>query len=175
LAEHGELFDFVARTGKFSEPLARHLFQQILQALFACYQKGIAHRDLKPENLLIGNGYKLLLADFGFSSLLSKHKNKKGMLGKLNTYLGTEAYMAPEIHLRLDYNGTSVDLFAAAIILFVMVSGAPPFEEAKPSDNFYKWLCTNKYSEFWDTHKSTCNYSNEFIDLMNAMLAFDPT
>ena len=70
----------------------------------------------------------LKVADFGFSSCL---KGKKGE-GKLKTYLGTESYMAPEIHLRIDYNGGVVDLFAAAIILFVMVSGTPPFDQAKP-------------------------------------------
>ena len=40
--------------------------------------------------------------------------------------------MAPEIHLGLEYNGTSVDLFAAAIILFIMCAGTPAFEMAKP-------------------------------------------
>ena len=62
----------------------------------------------------------------------------KRNIGKLKTYLGTEAYMAPELHLGLEYNGTSVDLFAAAIILFVMVSGTPPFDLANPNDDFYK-------------------------------------
>lgn len=117
----------------------------------------------------------MLLADFGFSSLLSKNKGRKGKEGKLSTFLGTEAYMAPEIHLRLDYNGTSVDLFAAAIILFVIVSGVPPFEQATPTDQFYRCLCTNKYSEFWSAHREVNQYSNEFVDLMNSMMAFDPT
>ena len=46
--------------------------------------------------------------------------------------------MAPEIHLKLPYSGTSVDLFAAAIILFIMVSGTPPFTMANPTDAYYK-------------------------------------
>ena len=40
--------------------------------------------------------------------------------------------MAPEIHLNLPYSGVAVDLFAAAIILFIMVSGTPPFAKADP-------------------------------------------
>jgi serine/threonine protein kinase len=72
--------------------------------------------------------------------------------GKLKTYLGTESYMAPEIHLGIQYNGAAVDLFAASIILFIMVSGIPAFDYAKPNDDFYKCLCTNKHQTFWDYH-----------------------
>jgi len=38
--------------------------------------------------------------------------------------------MAPEIHLKQAYSGKSVDLFAAAIILFIMVAQHPPFTTA---------------------------------------------
>lgn len=72
--------------------------------------------------------------------------------GKLNTYLGTETYMAPEIHLKLPYSGVSVDLFAAGIILFIMYSGTPPFNKADPKDNYFKQLCTNKHDLFWYAH-----------------------
>jgi len=40
--------------------------------------------------------------------------------------------MAPEIIMRLPYNGAQVDLFAAAVILFIMVAGHPPFNRADP-------------------------------------------
>jgi serine/threonine protein kinase len=175
LAEYGELFDFISLTGKFPETIARALFRQLLEGLFACYQHGVTHRDLKPENILVGRDFKLKIADFGFSTFLNKHKDDKNVqLGKLQTQAGTESYMAPEIHLGLDYNGATVDLFSAAIILFVMVTGCPPFEYAKPADDFYKCLCTNKHKTFWESHLQDCDLSPEFIDLMNTMLAFDP-
>jgi len=154
--------------------MARALFRQMLEGLFACYQRGVTHRDLKPENILVGNGYKLKLADFGFSTFLNKYKHDPNKVGKLSTQVGTESYMAPEIHLGLDYNGATVDLFSAAIILFVMVTGAPPFEFATPQDDFYKCICTNKHKTFWISHLQDCNMSKEFISLMNTMLAFDP-
>jgi len=50
---------------------------------------GFAHMDIKLENILVSNEGHLKLCDFGFSTFVSNLVTKK---------LGTEAYMAPEIH-----------------------------------------------------------------------------
>lgn len=169
LATGGELFEYVANTGRFKEEVARTYFHQIIEALDYCHSKGVAHRDLKPENLLFDDKYNLKIADFGFSTFLNR---------QLNTVLGTESYMAPEIHLRMPYEGPVVDLFAAAIILFIMYSGTPPFTKADPKEPYYKLLCTNKADTFWNAHAkhkpSKDFYSDSFKDLMTSMLALDP-
>ena len=112
LALGGELFDYVATGGRFPEPVARYYFGQLLNALEYIHSKGVSHRDLKPENLLFDENFMLKVADFGFSSSASVNQ----------TRLGTESYMAPEIHLGQEYSGAVVDLFASAIILFIMVT-----------------------------------------------------
>lgn len=89
----GQLFDFVADTGKFSEKVARTYFHQMMNGLHYLHQKGYAHRDIKPENILLSQLYILKIADFGFSCQL-KGKDNSGIL---HTKLGTEGYMAPEI------------------------------------------------------------------------------
>ena len=63
----GEIFDFVAVSGAFSEEQARYFFSQFMEGLLHCHNKGFAHRDLKPENLLLGKDYDLKIADFGFA------------------------------------------------------------------------------------------------------------
>ena len=68
LANGGELFTFIADTGRFSEPVARYYFKQLLEGLEYCHNKGVAHRDLKLENLLIDEQFKVRIADFGFST-----------------------------------------------------------------------------------------------------------
>jgi len=123
LAQGGELFDYIANSGRFEEPVARYFFRQFMLGLDYVHNNGFAHRDLKPENLLLDNQYNLKIADFGFAAPI---EGKDGE-GNLTSRLGTLNYMAPEIHLRHPYQGRQVDLFAAAIILFVMVSGHPPF------------------------------------------------
>lgn len=81
----GELFDFIAETGKFSEKVTRTYFHQMMNGLHYMHSKGYAHRDIKPENILLGRDFTLKLADFGFSCLL---KGKDGS-GILHTKLGT--------------------------------------------------------------------------------------
>jgi len=48
--------------------------------------------------------------------------------------------MAPEQHQRKPYDGKSIDIFAAGIILFVMVARHPPFNKAVANDQFYKFI-----------------------------------
>jgi serine/threonine protein kinase len=98
--------------------------------------------------------------------------------GFLHTVLGTESYMAPEIHAKKPYKGNEVDLFAAAIILFIMYAGTPPFNKADTKDAYYKLLTTGRYDVFWNAHsKHKPNkdfFSPEFKDLIARMLAEDP-
>ena len=179
LAPGGELFEFVADSGKFSEEVARTYFRIIVETLEYCHGQGIAHRDMKPENLLFDANFQLKIADFGFATALAGKDNS----GQLHTILGTESYMAPEIHMKKPYSGPSVDLFATGIILFILISGTPPFAKADPkSDPHYKLICAGRNDVFWKAHERSKTkppgqenfYSLEFRDLMNALLALDP-
>lgn len=90
-AAGGELFDYVADSGRFEEKVARSYFGQLMNGLFHVHQMGFVHRDLKPENLLLSDKYELKIADFGFST----HKGGKMNNGVLKSGLGTPGYMAP--------------------------------------------------------------------------------
>lgn len=172
LCPNGELFDVLFETGRFQEKIARGLFSQLIAGISACHSAGITHRDLKPENVLFDSNFRLKIADFGFAVVICGRDGS----GMLHSYRGTEAYMAPEILARRPYNGISVDLFAAGIILFIMMSQNPPFSRASPTDPYYSQLA-NGNARFWDIHSrnkpSDC-YSKEFRSLIQSMLAMDP-
>lgn len=175
LANGGELFDFIAISGRFPEDLARFYFKQFMDGLYHCHQAGITHRDLKPENLLLDNKYVLKIADFGFAAPIEGRDGS----GNLNTKLGTLNYMAPEIHLKMPYQGASVDIFAAAIILFIMVAQHPPFTTAQPQDPFYKCIAANRSDVFWKIHSKNKPgkedfFSKDFKDFIEKMMSLDP-
>jgi serine/threonine protein kinase len=98
--------------------------------------------------------------------------------GKLHTRLGTQSYMAPEIHLGKPYTGQSVDLFAAAIILFIMMSQRPPFASANPKDPHYSLLAAGRSDLFWKAHNAADSgssiYSTEFKSLFEQMTQLNP-
>jgi serine/threonine protein kinase len=89
----GELFDYVANSGAFSEKICRYYFKQMLLSLHYIHKNGFSHRDLKPENILLDENYDLKLVDFGFAAPL---EGRDGT-GFNRSLIGTPGYMAPEI------------------------------------------------------------------------------
>lgn len=126
--------------------------------------------------MLLSENFELKIADFGFAAPVEGRDGQ----GYLYTKLGTHNYMAPEIHLKQGYIGREVDLFASAIILFIMVVGHPPFTSAQANDPFYKCIANNRSDIFWRTHaKNKPNGANfispELKDLLNCMWQLEPT
>lgn len=136
------------------------------------HERGFAHRDIKAENLLLTAAFTLKAADFGFSCLI---KGRAGT-GELRTRLGTQGYMAPEIGCR-HYDGRKTDVFAAAVVLFIIYAGSPPFENANSCDPFYNLIREKRFNLFWKVHsrKRPPNFFSEaFKDLVQRMLACEP-
>jgi len=167
LAPKGELFDYLMYTKKFEEVQANALFKQLIAGLEAMHKKGIAHRDLKPENVLFDNQFNLKLADFGFAYVFQKGEGPKTAM---RTELGTKGYMAPEIINNKKYT-EKADIFAAGVILFIMLAGFPPFQNAVAKDWWFDKLMKGKYKLFWMAHERTAKFSQNAKDILQKMLA----
>lgn len=144
----------------------------MMNGLYYLHKSGFAHRDLKPENVLLSHDFVLKIADFGFSTILAG-KDKSGVL---HTNLGSEGYKAPEI-MKKNYSGTQTDIFAAGVILFIMLKGTPPFEAATPENRIYGLIKEKNYKKFWKLHsqRHPKMFSESFKDLFIGMVAFDPS
>jgi 5'-AMP-activated protein kinase catalytic alpha subunit len=171
----GELFDFVALGGRLTEDQARYYFLQLLDGLNFMHKQGYTHRDLKPENLILDKEFTLKITDMGFAAPI---RGRDGS-GLLHTQLGTASYMAPEIHLGKPYEGAKVDLFASAIILFVILTQRPPFSSANPQDPHYRLIAAKRSDIFWQAHAEAEDgndiYTPEFKDLFEKMMSLNPT
>ncbi|XP_031130285.1 CBL-interacting serine/threonine-protein kinase 20 [Ipomoea triloba] len=121
----GELFDKVAK-GRLKEETARKYFQQLIAAVDFCHSRGVYHRDLKPENLLLDEMGNLKVSDFGLSALAESRRQD----GLLHTTCGTPAYVAPEVITKRGYDGEKADIWSCGVILFVLLAGYLPFQDA---------------------------------------------
>ena len=170
----GELFAHIYHTGIFEEAQCRYFFKQILSGIGFMHRAGFSHRDLKPENIVLDHNFDCKVVDFGFAAPLEGRDGS----GFQRTFRGTLAYMAPEILNREAYQGDSVDLFALGCILFVMRSGAMPFDKtAQSNDEIYKFFAINRVDKYWATHeqgKEPGYFSAEFKDLISQLLHYTP-
>lgn len=118
----GDLFDAITRVTRFSENQSRVMIKHLASAMAYLHSMSIVHRDIKPENLLVeldANGYvtELKLADFGLACEVTE---------PLFAVCGTPTYVAPEILMETGY-GLKIDVWAAGIILYILLCGFPPF------------------------------------------------
>ncbi|XP_048132679.1 CBL-interacting serine/threonine-protein kinase 9 isoform X2 [Rhodamnia argentea] len=135
----GELFDKIARHGRLREDEARRYFQQLIDAVDYCHSRGVYHRDLKPENLLLDTYGVLKVSDFGLSTFSKKED------GLLHTACGTPNYVAPEVLTNNGYDGTSSDIWSCGVILFVLMAGYLPFDEANVIA-LYRKICNADFA-----------------------------
>ncbi|KMS95385.1 hypothetical protein BVRB_008780 [Beta vulgaris subsp. vulgaris] len=121
LCSGGELFDRIVGKGGFSEKEAAVIFRQVVNVVHVCHFMGVMHRDLKPENFLLVNkdaDSPLKITDFGLSVFIEEGKVYKELVG-------SAYYVAPEV-LQRRY-GKEIDVWSAGVILYILLSGVPPF------------------------------------------------
>jgi serine/threonine protein kinase len=168
--KNGELFDFIffPKSG-FGEDCSRLIFLSILDGMDAIHKAGVVHRDLKTENIMVSEDFTVKIADFGFAAV----KEGRDGQGLLYTWLGTPNYAAPELHSKTPYYGICNDIFAMAVTLFVITTGAMPFKQATPQDAHYHYIFKNDYQGYWK--KRGLKLSPAFMDLFNNLVANDHT
>jgi serine/threonine protein kinase len=154
-APGGELFDILYYTSALEPTIARTYFRQFIHGLEACHSAGVAHRDLKPQNLLLDAKFNLKICDFGLSKVFESDNDTV----MKTTYVGTRGYQAPELLLNRPYD-LGCDVFSAGVVLFILLTGYPPFEEARKSDRWFRPLAKESYKRFWDLHQG-CPISDD--------------
>lgn len=127
LCVEGSLETLVAASGALPEPTVRRYTQQLLAAVIQLHGRSIAHRDIKSGNIFLTNeGHCLKLGDFGCAVKIRAHTTAPG---ELQGYIGTQAYMAPEVFMKSTGHGRAADIWSVGCVVTEMASGKRPFSE----------------------------------------------
>ena len=108
--------------GRLSPAEALAVMDHVLAALAAAHAAGLVHRDVKPENVLVTPDGRVKVADFG----LARAASGITVTAATGPLIGTAAYLAPE-QVRDGSSDARSDVYAAGVMLFELLTGAPPF------------------------------------------------
>lgn len=169
----GELYYSLKKQGLFNNPQASNYTFQLTQALIYLRLKGVVHRDIKPENILVTEGNNVKLSDFGWSVKLSSKgetalndsRSKRLTLAtphrpsllptakpqnKRHTLCGTLDYLPPEM-IESKVHDAQVDNWALGVLIYEMLVGKPPFEEADKGDTYKRIVNIDvRYPDYLD-------------------------
>mmetsp|Transcript_37342 Transcript_37342/g.123186 ORF Transcript_37342/g.123186 Transcript_37342/m.123186 type:complete len:345 (-) Transcript_37342:203-1237(-) len=180
----GELFDRLIDSGCLSERAARPFARNIAEALRHCLSRGIAHRDVKLENVMLSaeDPSALKLIDFGLACTvpLAPDGSLKPVL--LYDCVGSKSYMAPELFFAsAGYHAPPVDCWAYGVLVFSLLAGFFPFEEATASDWRYAKLAQSVANgvgpcdAIFRMYNRSCPFSPAAREFCDALLTIDAT
>ncbi len=126
---HTVLRELRRRQRRVPIDVALRVFLDVLAGLHAAHDLtgpdgeplNLVHRDVSPHNMLLGVDGIARITDFGVARAESRLSSTRG-----NQVKGKLAYMAPE-QVRSEPVDRRTDVYAAAVVLFELLTGAPLF------------------------------------------------
>ncbi|XP_064186726.1 MAP kinase-interacting serine/threonine-protein kinase 1 [Anguilla rostrata] len=190
----GSILSHIQSRKHFDELEASRVVRDIAKALNFLHTKGIAHRDLKPENILCEFADRVSpvkICDFDLGSGVKMSSACTPITTpELTTPCGSAEYMAPEVVEVFTDEATfydkRCDLWSLGVILYIMLSGCPPFTGHCGTDcgwergetcracqnNLFESIQEGKY-EF--PEKDWARISDDAKDLISRLLVRDAT
>ncbi|MGW8352221.1 serine/threonine-protein kinase [Streptomyces wedmorensis] len=119
------LADVIASDGPLPPRDAARVGAQVLSALEQAHKMGVVHRDVKPANVLLEQGGRVVLSDFGIAAFEGSTRYTRD-----GDVVGSPDYLAPE-QISGDGPGPASDLWSLGATLYTAVEGRSPF--SRPS------------------------------------------
>jgi len=119
----GETLDTILqKRGALPAEEAIPVFCQVLDGISHAHEFGIVHRDIKPANMMLTEGGKLKVLDFGIARLLGSAR-----MTRAGNIIGTLEYMAPE-QVKGQETDARSDIYALGMMLYEVLTGKTPFD-----------------------------------------------
>ena len=141
------------------------IIAQVADALDFAHSKGIVHRDVKPANVILLEGDRAKITDFGIAKIASGAAN----LTTTGQFLGTPNYMAPEQIKGAPVDGRT-DIFSLGICLYECLTRRKPFGGDSLTSISYKIV----HEPFPPLHEINPAIPAGFEDVVAHCLAKDP-
>lgn len=137
-ASYGDLHSYLRVKRRLKEAEARSLFRQAAQAVHDCHERGVILTDLKLRRFVFADPQRtqLRLESLEEAIVLESSRSDDGVWRKH----GYPAYVTPEVLLSRGarYSGRAADLWSLGIILYTLLVGRYPFQDAGPLGLFTK-------------------------------------
>ncbi|MDA0566001.1 protein kinase [Streptomonospora sp. S1-112] len=111
----------IGRTGPLPPERAAAVAGALLEAVRAAHANGVVHRDIKPGNVMLGEGDRVVLTDFGIATM-----EGGASITRTGALVGSPEYMSPE-RLRSEQATPASDLWSVGVTLYTALNGESPF------------------------------------------------
>jgi serine/threonine protein kinase len=112
------------RQGPLPQRQAATIMASVCRAIHFAHTQGILHRDIKPSNIMLEEGGRICVTDFGLAKLMDSHDS----LTRTGSTVGTPSYMAPEQAAgRTGQVSSRSDVYSLGAVLYHSLTGRPPF------------------------------------------------
>ena len=123
----GETLAERIRYGPLDQDDALEIARQLCAALEVVHAAGLLHRDLKPDNVMLTEGSRVVLTDFGLAKDLEVAASVE--LSKTGVLIGTPGYWAPEQAAGESRSSDPrTDVYGVGATLYALLTGRPPVE-----------------------------------------------
>lgn len=148
-----------------TEDELRECIHQFANGLAALHAAGRLHRDVKPSNILVAEGPRTVLLDFGLSSDVDPSDS---LLTRARMYAGTPGYIAPE-RLAGEQATKASDVYGLGVVLYQSLTGNLPFPSETPLRTYEAQGRPPRAPR-----EVRNDIPNDLSDLVQSLLSFQP-